>query len=149
MAQHFLARRIIDTIRTLPGYPKFRVLDLSCGRGEILAALKRDGCEVRGTHFRSDDYEIKSGKASFLVDDMPIDSNVELTQRLSYEDGSFDVVILSEVMEHLPVWITVVREAGRLLSCGGWLVLSTPNLQRLHSRWHFFWTGTHKLIRQR
>jgi hypothetical protein len=31
----------------------------------------------------------------------------------------------------------------------GHLVLSTPNLQRLHSRWKFFWTGTHKLIRER
>jgi 2-polyprenyl-3-methyl-5-hydroxy-6-metoxy-1,4-benzoquinol methylase len=54
MAQHFLARRIIDTIRTLPGYPKCRVLDLSCGRGEILAALKRDGCEVRWAAFAGD-----------------------------------------------------------------------------------------------
>jgi hypothetical protein len=28
-------------------------------------------------------------------------------------------------------------------------VLSTPNVARLHSRWHFLFTGTHKLIRRR
>ncbi len=36
-----------------------------------------------------------------------------------------------------------------MLAPGGFLILSTPNLARLHSRWHFFWTGTHKLIRRR
>lgn len=58
-------------------------------------------------------------------------------------------MILSEVVEHLPEWMTVLREAGRVLAAGGHLVLSTPNVARLHSRWKFFWTGTHKLIRER
>jgi SAM-dependent methyltransferase len=58
-------------------------------------------------------------------------------------------VVLSEVAEHLPTYIPVIGEIGRVLAPGGHLVLSTPNLARLHSRWHFFWTGTHKLIRRR
>ncbi len=41
-----------------PDYPRLRVLDLSAGRGEIAAALARDGCAVRGTHFRADDYKL-------------------------------------------------------------------------------------------
>ena len=149
MAQHFIVTAILRAVRALPRYPRLRVLDLSCGRGEILAALAKDGCEVRGTHFRGDDYEIKSGKESFLTPDIPVDANVDLTKPLPYGDGSFDVVILSEVVEHLPTYITVIHEAGRVLASGGHLVLSTPNVQRLHSRWHFFWTGTHKLIRER
>ena len=36
-----------------------------------------------------------------------------------------------------------------MLAPSGHLILSTPNVARLHSRWHFFWTGTHKLIRRR
>ena len=36
-----------------------------------------------------------------------------------------------------------------MLAPGGRLVLSTPNVARLHSRWHFLFTGTHKLIRRR
>lgn len=149
MAQHFIVTSILDAIRALPRYPDLRVLDLSCGRGEILASLQRDGCSVRGTHYRGDDYEIKSGKASFLGETIPVDSAVDLTRRLPYEDGSFDVVILSEVVEHLPTWIPVLHEAGRVLAEDGHLVLSTPNVHRLHSRLHFFFTGTHKLIRER
>lgn len=149
MAQHFITRAILDTVRGLRGYPRLKVLDLSCGRGEILAELQHAGCEVRGTHFREDDYEIKSGRQSFLTEAIPVDKGVDLTQPLPYADASFDVVILSEVVEHLPTWLTVVRESGRVLRGGGALVLSTPNIARLHSRWHFFWTGTHKLIRER
>jgi SAM-dependent methyltransferase len=149
MAQHFIVRAILKMVRALPMYPRLRVLDLSCGRGELLAALKNDGCDVRGTHFRGDDYEIKSGRESFLTLDIPVDPNVDLTKPLPYADASFDVVILSEVVEHLPTWITVLHESGRVLAPGGHLVLSTPNVQRLHSRWRFFWTGTHKLIRER
>jgi SAM-dependent methyltransferase len=149
VAQHFIVHAILGAVRALPGYPRLRVLDLSCGRGEILASLKQDGCSVRGTHFRGDDYEIKSGRESFLTPDIPVDGGVDLTKALPYGDASFDVVILSEVVEHLPSYITVLHEAGRVLAPGGYLVLSTPNVQRLHSRWKFFWTGTHKLIRER
>jgi SAM-dependent methyltransferase len=149
VAQQFIARAIVRAVRSLPRYPRLRVLDLSCGRGEILAALHPDGCDVRGTHYRGDDYEIKSGKESFLTPDIAVDANIDLTKPLPYADASFDVVILSEVVEHLPTWITVLHEAGRILAPGGHLVLSTPNVHRLHSRLRFFLTGTHKLIRER
>jgi 2-polyprenyl-3-methyl-5-hydroxy-6-metoxy-1,4-benzoquinol methylase len=149
VAQHFIVRAILDAVRALPRYPHLRVIDLSCGRGEIVAALHDDGCDVIGTHFRGDDYEVHSGRALFLRPEMRVDANVDLAQRLPYGDESFDVVILSEVVEHLPSSINVLHEAGRIVASDGHLVLSTPNVQRLHSRWHFFWTGTHKLIRER
>lgn len=149
MAQTFITRAILDAVRRLPGYPRLDVLDLGCGRGEILAELKRAGCRVRGTHFRADDYEVHSGKESLLTSDIPVDEGIDLTRPLPYAGAQYDVVILSEVTEHLETYLPVIREAGRLLRPGGHLVLSTPNISRLHSRWHFFWTGTHKLIRER
>ena len=53
------------------------------------------------------------------------------------------------MIEHLPNWMTVVREAARILRQGGYLILTTPNMLRLHSRLRYFLTGTHKLIRRR
>jgi SAM-dependent methyltransferase len=149
VSQHFIVEAVLKQARSLPGYPRLRVADLSCGRGEILRALKDDGCDVVGTRFRMDDYEIESGRPSFLEPGDVVHSEVDLTRPLRYADHSFDVVILSEVVEHLPEWISVIHEAGRILDAGGHLILSTPNVQRLHSRWKFFWTGTHKLIRER
>jgi SAM-dependent methyltransferase len=123
-----------------------RVLDLSAGRGEIAAALAADGCAVRGTHFRADDYKTAGAPSPAGI---PIDPGIDLTRPLPYSDSAFDLVILCEVAEHLPTYIPVIAEIGRLLAPSGRLILSTPNVARLHSRWHFFWTGTHKLIRRR
>ena len=153
MPQPHVRDAVLRAARRLPGFPALRVLDLSAGRGEIAAALTRDGCAVRGTHFRADDYKFAESpeplETAGLPVAIPIDEGVDLTRPLPYPAASFDVVVLCEVAEHLASYIAVIGEIGRVLAAGGFLILSTPNLARLHSRWHFFWTGTHKLIRRR
>ena len=74
---------------------------------------------------------------------------MDLQQRLPFEDGSFDVVLMTEVLEHLDSQFHIVAEVSRVVRSGGFFVFSTPNLQRLHSRLQFFLTGKHKLIRRR
>jgi len=148
MPQPHVARAVLRAARRLPGYPRLRVLDLSAGRGEIAAALAKDGCAVRGTHFRADDYKL-AGAPPELPPQVTIDPDVDLMRPLPYPDGAFDVVLLCEVAEHLPTELPVIAEIGRVLAPGGHIVLSTPNVARLHSRWHFLFTGTHKLIRRR
>jgi SAM-dependent methyltransferase len=147
--QPHVTAAVLRAARRLPGYPELRALDLSAGRGEIAAALAQDGCAVRGTHFRDDDYQLADSSTPLRTGGIPIDRDVDLTRPLPYADAGFDLVVLSEVAEHLPSHVTVLGEIGRVLAPGGALILSTPNLARLHSRWHFFWTGTHKLIRRR
>lgn len=149
MPQPHVLAAVLRAVRRLPGYPRLRVLDLSAGRGEVAAALAGDGCAVRGTRFRDDDYQLADRSAPLPAEGIPIDAHVDLTRPLPYGGAQFDLVILCEVVEHLPAPIPVIAEAGRVLAPGGHLVLSTPNIARLHSRWHFFWTGTHKLIRRR
>ena len=51
---------------------------------------------------------------------------------LPFADGTFDVVISSEVIEHVPEPHLAVRELVRVLKPGGVLALTTPN--RI---WHF------------
>lgn len=148
MPQPHVAAAVLKAARRLPRYPRLRVLDLSAGRGEIAAALSRDGCVVRGTHFRADDYKL-AGAPPALPAGVVIDADVDLMRPLPYADGAFDLVILCEVAEHLPTEIPVIGEIGRVLAPAGHLILSTPNVARLHSRWHFLFTGTHKLIRRR
>ncbi len=149
MPQQFVRDAILSAARRLPAHPRLSVLDLSCGRGEIIAALARDGCQVRGTHYRGDDYKLTEHPGRIETAGLPVDSDVDLLEPLPYPSESFDLVVLSEVVEHLASFRNAVAEAGRVLKSGGYLILSTPNIARLHSRWHYFWTGTHKLIRRR
>ncbi|MBI3877362.1 MAG: class I SAM-dependent methyltransferase [Verrucomicrobia bacterium] len=146
MPQPFVANAVVDAVRELPGFPNLDVLDLSCGEAEILDKLKVLGCRVQGTHYRDDDYIVQN-RARFSG--IPITTNVDLHKPLPFENARFDVVIMSEVIEHLEWHGNVIHEAGRILRPGGFLLCTSPNIFRLHSRFQFFFTGKHKLIRRR
>lgn len=146
MPQAFIVDAVVREVRRLEGYPDLSVLDLSCGEGEVLSRLAADGCRVRGTHFRDDDYIVED-RARLAA--LPITRGVDLQQRLPFPDGSFDLVLLTEVLEHLDSHFQILAEVSRVIRPGGHFVFSTPNLQRLHSRLQFFLTGKHKLIRRR
>jgi SAM-dependent methyltransferase len=122
------------------------VLDLSCGEGELLSLLSAKGCQGHGTHFCQQDYIVKN---SARLADLAITPGVNLHEPIPLPDAAFDVVVLTEVLEHLQAPFCVIAEASRMLKPGGYLVFTTPNIFRLHSRFQFFLTGKHKLIRRR
>ncbi len=56
------------------------------------------------------------------------------TGRFPWEDGSVDVVVCNQVLEHLKnIWLPMT-EMHRVLRPGGHAVLSVPNLASLHNR---------------
>ncbi len=48
------------------------------------------------------------------------------TGKLPYADASFDVVVASHVLEHLPNPSAIISEMGRVLKKGGILLIGTP-----------------------
>lgn len=146
MPKPFIVEAVLRTVQGLPAFPRLSVLDLSCGDGEILIRLAARGCQVRGTHYRADDYIVNKQAPTA---NLPITTGVDLLAPLPFACGLFDVVILTEVLEHLECHFRVLLESGRVLRPGGHLVFTTPNIYRLHSRLQFFLTGKHKLIRRR
>ncbi|HEY3083371.1 MAG TPA: methyltransferase domain-containing protein [Chloroflexota bacterium] len=56
-------------------------------------------------------------------------------------DGSFDAVLCTEVLEHVPEPIAVIREIGRILRPGGRLFLTAPLLSALHMQPYHFYGG--------
>jgi 2-polyprenyl-3-methyl-5-hydroxy-6-metoxy-1,4-benzoquinol methylase len=146
MPQPFVTRSVVRAVQELPGFPNLSVLDLSCGEGEILSQLAGQGCRVQGTHFREDDYIVQQRE---WLTDVPVRDGVNLQQRLPFDDASFDVVMLVEVIEHLDSHFNIVAEMGRVVKPGGYVVITSPNIFRLHSRFQFLLTGKHKIIRRR
>jgi SAM-dependent methyltransferase len=114
-------------------------LDVSCRRGEVLTELARRGFSVRGTNFE---------RGLPPVNGVPIDEGVDLTRSLPYPDASFDLVLLTEVIEHLENHRAAIAELARVLKPAGHLVLTMPNIMRLDSRLAFLLSGLHKAKRR-
>ena len=115
-----------------------RVLEVSCGKAPLLAWLKEDGFNVRGTNFTKYPGQAKG---------VPIDSGVNILKGTPYDEASFDCVLLLDVMEHLSDHHRAIAEVCRILKEGGVLIVFTPNIMRINSRLHFLLTGFFKIKR--
>jgi len=115
-----------------------RVLEISCGEGNILARLKENGYLVRGTNY--------SAYAN-TAPGVDIDFGVNINKGLPYEDSSFDCVILCDIIEHFTDHIAAIKEVSRVAKTGGYAIILTPNTMKIDSRLHFLLTGFFKLKR--
>jgi len=61
----------------------------------------------------------------------PIDVRVDAAE-LPFADATFDCVLLTEVIEHIPDWDCALGEIGRVLKPGGILLLTWPFNYMMH-----------------
>lgn len=61
---------------------------------------------------------------------------------VSVPDATFDTVLCSEVLEHVPRPSAAIREFARVLLPGGTLLLTVPYLSRLHEEPHDYFRFT-------
>ena len=114
---------------------KGKVLDMSCGNGEVLDWLRQDGYSVRGTNYT------KYPDACKSVD---IDWEVDIYKGLPYRDCTYDCVILLDVIAHLSDHNAAIKEISRVIKPDGYIIVVTPNIMRINSRLHFLLTGFFK-----
>lgn len=96
-----------------------KILEVGCGVGYFLRWLEKK-YDVVGVDISSQAIKIAKNrtKASLLVAD---------AQKLPFRNETFDVIVAFDVIEHLENPVKFFREAYRVLSRNGLLILSTPN----------------------
>jgi SAM-dependent methyltransferase len=110
--------------------PPASIVDVGCGDGTatILAAQVNPGHRIVGLDWSAD--ALRHARARGLT---LIRAEVE-PSGLPIASGCADVVIMSELIEHLVDPDSALDEARRVLRPGGTLLLSTPNLAAWYNR---------------
>ena len=115
-----------------------KILELGAGKGALSARLAALGYQVTAADF---------DPAGFLAPGIPC-QKIDVEKPFPIPDGSFDFLVGIELIEHLENHFAFVRECGRVLKPGGYLLLSPPNLLNLASRMKYLLTGFFSLCQR-
>jgi SAM-dependent methyltransferase len=104
-----------------------KILDLGCGTGYFASKLAAEGPFVVGMDLdiSSVKFAKKNGMGHFVVGS---------AERLPFKDNTFDALLSTEVLEHLPVEDQALREVTRVGSDGAQFVLTVPSLDGILSK---------------
>jgi len=103
-------------------------LDAGCGDGRYLAALPSlgplpglvAGVDIAGSI-------LATASATAAAADVPVELARANLESLPFEDGAFDLILCTQVIEHLLDPLAAVRELRRVLARDGTLVISTDH----------------------
>jgi ubiquinone/menaquinone biosynthesis C-methylase UbiE len=118
-----LAKRL-DLIRRYCRLAGTAVLDCGCGEGDYVIAMLKHGADARGVEYERK--KVAAFKARFPDSDSDRVRHGDI-QRLQFSDNSFDLVLLNEVLEHIPNQARALAQIRRVLKPPGKLVLFAPN----------------------
>jgi SAM-dependent methyltransferase len=111
----------------LPAHARGRLLDLGCGKVPLYGAYARFVGEVTCVDWAPGEY---------------IDLSCDLSQPLPFADASFDTLILSDVLEHIPEPERLWREMTRVLAPGGHVIMNVPFYYSVHAHPHDYYRYT-------
>jgi SAM-dependent methyltransferase len=128
-----------SVISKFSGLPKGKVLDLGCGDGDYAKRLKDLGFDVVAGDIDISRFRYKN-EIEFKYCD--------ITKEMPFSADCFDYVLFMEVVEHLRNPYVVISEINRIIKKDGSLILSTPNILSLKSRFRFLVEGTYGYFRE-
>jgi len=105
-----------------------RLLEVGSGMGHLVGQLQ-DMFETYGIDVNH--WAVNQSRAIAQKSHLQTAS----AQDLPFSEGSFNVVIIKHIVEHLPDPGKAIQEISRVTEQGGMLILATPNLDSLLKPW--------------
>ena len=102
-----------------------QILDIGCGAGNMIHHLSQFG-RVKGIEV--DERPVRMAQArGYDV------QQADATQRIPFNDNTFDLVTALDVIEHVDADVQVISEARRVAKPNGLVLITTPAFQTLWS----------------
>ena len=120
--EEFLYRELFS--RRLDALERFKpggeILDVGCAAGFFLDVAQKRRWRTRGV-------ELSAYASSYAREQFKLDVFTGMLDEAKFPPASFDVVVMDDVIEHVPDPLAVMREVHRILKPGGIYSLNTPN----------------------
>jgi SAM-dependent methyltransferase len=134
-----LLRNSIEEALRIVGKPLegATVLDIGAGACPLREMLSRSGYEYRSL-------DVEQNVAG------TIDHLARIDEPLGRElagVGGFDLLVLTEVLEHVPEWEQAFKNLASLLKPGGHCIVTSPFFYMLHEEPYDFWRPTDHALR--
>lgn len=120
-------RKLIAHAEELLGR-KGRLLELGCGRGELLSVAAKQGWTVQGVEMTPQFASDAAGRG-IQIEAAPIEMSTFLDR-----EGAFDVIYLAAILEHLYDPVLCLKRIRRALAPGGLVFIDVPNECSIRTR---------------
>ena len=107
-------------------YNKKKVLDIGCNTGILVIPLLERKVDIVGIDIAKEDI----AKARQRLADKKFSPNrvgIACAEKLPFKAGSFDIVLMSDVLEHVSDPVLTAKEAIRVTKPGGIILATVPN----------------------
>lgn len=130
-----------DLIEQMPYNPDAKVLEIGCGGGDTLIALKRRKLakEIYGVEL----FDLKDSNQRNPEIDKLFIGNIE-TDIPDFPKDYFDVILCGDVLEHLADPWRVIERITPFLKMGGVIIVSCPNIREIFNLSKILFTGRFK-----
>jgi len=140
----YLANRIIDPREIVAvsiinkHFPNGGVFaDIGCGNGSMLRCLnEQTNLQISYIGFDYSSFQLGLLRSNKLKSNIKVLKTIQgnLEDQIKLDDKSVDFIYLGEVIEHLYNPDILLQECSRILKKGGYLLLTTPNLNSWYNR---------------
>lgn len=122
-SKHLTFENLFNHLETkcegLEGLKDKRFLDIGCATGFMLDIAEKRGCEVYGVELSTWACE-QAGERHRNVFNKPL-------EQCLFKDSFFDIVSMTDVLEHISSPHPFLKEVNRIIKPGGYVLITTPD----------------------